>query len=164
MQQLNAPVLSSVRIEHIYISAGHRFFGRHGREPLDFPATEVREAACVSGRGIRGDRFFESPPDHKGQITFFSMEVYGEMCRDLGIGDRPPAVLRRNIFVRDMDLLSLIGAAFSLQGAVFEGVEECRPCYWMDQSFGPGAEAYLKGRGGLRARIVEDGVLRTSAP
>jgi hypothetical protein len=34
----------------------------------------------------------------------------------------------------------------------------------MDRAFGPGAEAFLKGRGGLRARIVGDGVLRTSAP
>jgi MOSC domain-containing protein YiiM len=58
---------------------------------------------------------------------------------------------------------SLIGNPFQVQEALFEGVEECRPCYWMDQAFGPGAEAFLKGRGGLRARIVGDGVLRTSA-
>ena len=30
----------------------------------------------------------------------------------------------------------------------------------MDQAFGPGAEAALKGRGGLRAEIVRGGVLK----
>ena len=45
-------------------------------------------------------------------------------------------------------------------GVVFEGVEECKPCYWMDQAFGSGAETAMAGRGGLRARIVKGGVLR----
>jgi MOSC domain-containing protein YiiM len=163
MQGANPPVLSSIRIEHLYASQGHRFVGRHGKEPLDFPAEEVAEAECVAGRGIRGDRFFDHADNYKGQITLFAMEVYEDMCRELGIVDRPPSVLRRNVFVRDADLLSLVGCAFSLQGVVLEGSEECRPCYWMDGAFGPGAEAYLKGRGGLRARIVSGGVLRASA-
>jgi MOSC domain-containing protein YiiM len=164
MQGANPPVLASIRIEHLYVSAGHRFVGRHGKEPLDFPVAEVGEAECVAGRGIRGDRYFDHSPGYKGQVTFFSMEVYEEMCRDLGIFDRPPSVLRRNVLVRDADLASLIGCEFSLQGALFVGTEECRPCYWMDGAFGPGAFAYLKGRGGLRARILGDGVLRASAP
>jgi MOSC domain-containing protein YiiM len=130
---------------------------------LEFQARQVDEAECVAGRGILGDRFFEREQGHKGQITFFAMEVFEEMCRELGVFDRPPSALRRNVFVRGADLGSLIGVVFSLQGVAFEGLEECRPCYWMDHSFGPGAEAFLKGRGGLRARILEDGVLRAPA-
>ena len=42
----------------------------------------------------------------------------------------------------------------------FLGIEECSPCYWMNQAFGPGTEEKLKGRGGLRARILSDGLLR----
>jgi MOSC domain-containing protein YiiM len=164
MLGLKTPVLSSVRIEFLCVSAGHMFFGRHGMEPLDFPSMEVPEAECVAGRGIRGDRFFAQKPDQKGQITFFSMEVFELMCVELGVRDRPPSVLRRNVFVRGADLESLIGAPFQLQGVTFEGAEECRPCYWMDRAFGPGAEAFLKGRGGLRARIISDGVLRASPP
>jgi MOSC domain-containing protein YiiM len=162
MQGANPPVLSLTRIEHLYVSAGHRFVGRHGKEPLDFPIAEVGEVECVAGSGIRGDRFFDHGADYKGQVTFFAMEVYEAMCRELGIFDRPPSVLRRNIFVRDADLLSLVGCEFVLQGVAFAGSEECRPCYWMDGAFGPGAEAFLKGRGGLRARIVGDGILRAS--
>jgi MOSC domain-containing protein YiiM len=162
MVGLNTPVLSSVRIEHLFISGGHMYFGRHGMEPMDFPANEVDEVECVAGRGIKGDRFFLAKSDQKRQITFFSMEVYELMCQELGVHDRNPSVLRRNVFVRGADLNSLIGKSFQLQDSLFEGVEECRPCYWMDQAFGPGAETFLKGRGGLRARIVGDGVLRTS--
>lgn len=33
------------------------------------------------------------------------------------------------------------------------------PCYGMNTSLGPGAEQCLKGRGGLRCRILTDGVL-----
>jgi len=164
MQGTNPPVLSSIRIEHLYVAEGHSYFGRHGKEPLDFPAKEVSEAHCVTGRGIRGDRFYDYPPDHKGQITFFAIEVYEDMCRELGIFERPPSVLRRNVFVRELDLASLIGREFSLQGVPFFGTEECRPCYWMDSAFGPGAEAFLKGRGGLRARIAGDGILTASVP
>jgi len=42
----------------------------------------------------------------------------------------------------------------------FKGIEECRPCAWMDQAFAPGAEQLLKGRGGLRARILSNGFLK----
>lgn len=162
MVGLNATVLSSVRVEFLYISSGHKYFGRHGMEPLDFPAKEVGEVECVAGRGIKGDRFFLEKGEQKRQITFFSMEVYELMCRELNVHDRDPSVLRRNVFVRGAELGSLIGGPFQLQDVVFEGVEECRPCYWMDQAFGPGAETFLKGRGGLRARVMGNGVLRAS--
>jgi hypothetical protein len=59
-------------ILQLYISPGHNFFGHHGREPDKFPAIEVPTLECVTGRGIRGDRFF----DYKGQITFFAREVF----------------------------------------------------------------------------------------
>jgi MOSC domain-containing protein YiiM len=143
---------------------GHRFFGRHGKDPLEYPIKELNTAECVAGRGIRGDRFFDHPLNHKGQVTFFSMEVFEAMRRELGVSDRPPSVLRRNIYVRGVDLALLIGGTFEVQDVVFEGVEECRPCYWMDSAFGHGAEEFLKGRGGLRARVINDGVLRTGAP
>ena len=71
-----------------------------------------------------------------------------------------PPRLRRNVIVEGADLSALIGQRFTLQGIELEGTEECRPCYWMDQAIGEGAETWLKGRGGLRCRILTDGVLR----
>jgi len=57
----------------------------------------------------------------------------------------------------------LIGQEFEVQGGRFLGTEECRPCYWMDGAFAPDAHELLKGRGGLRARILRDGSLRSTA-
>ena len=59
-----------------------------------------------------------------------------------------------------IDLDRLIGKRFSINGVAFKGVEECAPCYWMDEALGPGAEEMLKGRGGLRCRILSDGILK----
>lgn len=53
-----------------------------------------------------------------------------------------------------MDLNSLIGAEFEIQDVRFAGMEECKPCYRMNSAIGPGAEAWLQGRVGLRARIL----------
>jgi len=50
-----------------------------------------------------------------------------------------------------------------VQGVQFLGTEESAPCYWMNQAFGEGAEAELAGNGGLRAKILSDGVIRVSA-
>jgi MOSC domain-containing protein YiiM len=70
-----------------------------------------------------------------------------------------PALARRNVITRGVDLNELIGQEFELQGVRFLGIEECRPCYWMDGAFAPGAQEFLKGRGGLRAKILTDGKL-----
>ena len=149
-----------MRIEHIYISPGHNFFGHHGQPPAKHPILEVKEAHCVAEKGIVGDRFFDYKKNYKGQITFFSLEIYEDLCRSLQVFDKSPAAFRRNIVVSGIDLNKLIGRRFTIQDVQFEGTEECRPCPWMDQAFAPGAEALLKGRGGLRARILIDGMLQ----
>ena len=74
-----------------------------------------------------------------------------------------PALARRNVITRGVDLNELIGQQFEVQGVRFLGMEECRPCYWMDGAFAPGAQEFLKGHGGLRARILRDGSLRSTA-
>jgi MOSC domain-containing protein YiiM len=152
-----------VEICHLYISPGHNFFGHHGREPDDYPAVEVPVIECVTGHGIRGDRFFDYQNDYKGQISFFSLEVFDDLCGALGSQDCSPALVRRNVITRDVDLNKLIDQEFEIQGVRFYGTGECRPCYWMDRAIAPGAEEFLKGRGGLRAKILSDGELRSRA-
>jgi MOSC domain-containing protein YiiM len=152
-----------VEICHIYISAGHNFVGHHGREPDEFPMIEVMTVECVAGRGLRGDRYFDHQENYKGQITFFSLEVFDELCGGLQVQGVSPSRVRRNVFTRDIELNELIGKDFEIQGIRFHGTEESRPCYWMDRAIAPGAEEFLRGRGGLRARILSDGVLRSSS-
>ncbi|MGO8700941.1 MAG: MOSC domain-containing protein [Limisphaerales bacterium] len=152
-----------MRIRHLYISPGHNFFGHHGQAAGNHPAIEVSEVHCVASRGIQGDRFFDYKQNYKGQITFFAIEVYEEVCHVLGVHGKDAAVLRRNVITESADLNAFVGAEFDVQGVHFRGVEECSPCYWMNAALAPGAEALMKGRGGLRALILTDGCLRAES-
>jgi MOSC domain-containing protein YiiM len=149
-----------VKVRHLYISPGHNFFGHHGLPAGEYPIETVQHVECVAGRGIQGDRFFDFKQDYKGQITFFALEVFKELSAALAIKEKAPAVLRRNVITEGVDLNTLVGRDFELQGLTFRGMTECAPCYWMDGAFGPGAEHFLQGRGGLRAQILVGGILR----
>ncbi|MGA8658149.1 MAG: MOSC domain-containing protein [Chthoniobacterales bacterium] len=152
-------VLTDLAIRHLFISPGHNFVGHHGRPPASHPIEEVSQIRCLAGRGIQGDRYLDYKDKYKGQITFFEEEVYDDLCSRFAIWDRGPEVFRRNVITRGLRLNDLIGKDFEVQGVSFSGTEECRPCYWMDRAFVRGAEAALKGRGGLRATILSDGIL-----
>jgi MOSC domain-containing protein YiiM len=155
--------MGAMEICHLFISPGHNFFGHHGRDPDSYPPIEVESIECVAGHGIRHDRFFDYRDDYKGQITFFSLEVFHNLCATLQLDNDDPALTRRNVLTRGVDLNGLIGQEFEVQGVRFRGTGECRPCYWMDQALRAGAEQFLKGHGGLRARILTTGVVVSSA-
>lgn len=146
-------------IRQIFISPGHNYFGHHGEPPDDFPLVEQQRIECIAGHGIRGDRFFDYRDDYVGQITFFSAEIFERLCQAFGVTNKSPGVLRRNVIVSGIDLNSLIGVDFEIQGVPFRGTNHCKPCYWMDQAFAPGAEKWLAGNGGLRAQILSDGFI-----
>jgi MOSC domain-containing protein YiiM len=150
-------------IRQIFISAGHNYFGHHGRAPDDFPLVEVEKIECIAGRGIRGDRFYDYRDDYKGQITFFSLQVFERLAANFGLTNKSPGALRRNVIVSGINLNDLIGEEFSIQDVRLRGTAHCKPCYWMDQAIAPGAEDFLRGNGGLRAQIVTDGVISVGA-
>ena len=152
--------LSDVRIHAIYVSPGHNFVGHHGKPPGEHPVEAVPEVECVEGKGLRGDRFFGHGENYKGQITFIAREDIEEVAKALGREPPDPASFRRNVVTGGVNLHDWIGRRFRIQGILFEGVEHCRPCYWMDRAVGPGAEKAMDGRGGLRARILSSGILR----
>ncbi|MEO5960366.1 MAG: MOSC domain-containing protein [Opitutaceae bacterium] len=152
-------VSTALAIRHIFVSPGHNFFGRHGQPAGTHPALDVATAKCRTGWGLEGDRFYGYRPDYKGQITFFDWGTYEEAKRLFRVPALSPAAFRRNVVIEGIDLTTLIGRRFTLGGVEFEGTTEARPCYWMNQVVAPGAEDWLKGRGGLRAKILSDGEL-----
>src|SRR5438309_6214975 len=145
----------------MFISPGHNYFGHHGRAPDDYPLIEVDRIECAAGHGIRGDRFYDYKPNYKGEITFFAQEIFDRLCAQFPHVRKSPGVLRRNVIVSGGDLNALIGEDFEIQGVHFRGTAHCKPCYWLDQAFAPGAEAALAGNGGLRAQILTNGSLTT---
>ena len=154
---------SQIRIERIFISPGHNFYGHQTNSPGEHPTLEVNEIECIAGKGLFGDRFFGYKENFKGQVTFFSAEVFDDVCQKLDVSGKHPGVTRRNVITRGVDLNSLVGTTFALQGIEFEGMCECSPCHWMNHAIAPGAEVALHARGGLRARILTDGILRVDA-
>ncbi|MDF1751689.1 MAG: molybdenum cofactor biosysynthesis protein [Verrucomicrobiales bacterium] len=149
-----------MKVRHIFISEDHNYFGHHNQPPGTSEVKEVDAATLVEGKGIEGDRFFDYKENYKGQATFFEIETFHELRERFGVFDRGVEAFRRNIIVEGVDLNSLIGKEFEVQGIRFEGVEEARPCYWMEQAFCEGAEKALAGKGGLRVRILSSGVLK----
>lgn len=146
----------------IWISEGNDFRGRHEKGRLDHGIRGVSEIGCVAGMGLRGDRYFGYKPDFKGQVTFFDADAVQAVREHFAVPELSSSVFRRNLIVRGIDLGEWAGKRFRFQGIEFEATEECKPCYWMDEAVAPGAEEFLKTsfRGGLRARILSDGMLR----
>lgn len=149
-----------VVVERIYVSNGHDFKGRFGQEPLRHHTPSVDSAECIAGKGIIGDRYFGYKDNWKGQITFITRETIAAVSEKLGKEEIDAKLFRRNVVVSGIDLNTLIGKTFRLGSAVFRGSEECAPCIWMDEVVQKGAKELMKGRGGLRCRIVESGTIR----
>jgi MOSC domain-containing protein YiiM len=151
--------VSSPAIRHIFISSGHNFFGRYGQPAGTHDVADVARVKCRAGWGLEGDRFYGYRPGYKGQVTFFAWETHVAAQREFGVPRLPPSVYRRNVVVEGLDLNALIGRRFTLGGVEFEGTAEARPCHWMNSAVAPGAEEWLMGNGGLRAKVLTDGEL-----
>ncbi len=148
-----------VIVKNLYISSGHNYIGRYGKKSLNYAIVDRDEIQLLAGRGIVDDRFFDHEPNYRGQITFFDWAVYQRVMHEIVGGDLDPKKFRRNVLIEGVDLNELIGKRFTLNGVEFTGSCECRPCFWMDEACAEGTEEFLKGKGGLRARIINDGML-----
>lgn len=120
---------------------------------------DVAEVRCRAGWGLEGDRFYGYRPGYKGQVTLFAWETFIEAREKFGVPALEAAAFRRNVVVQGVDLNALVGRRFTLGGVEFEGTGEAKPCYWMNQAIALGAEDWLRGRGGLRTKVLTDGVL-----
>lgn len=149
-------------IHHLFTSPGHNYFGHHEKPPGENEIIEHDSIELVAGRGIPEDRFFDYKDDYKGQVTFIDLAVVDAIRDHANNPELPASAFRRNVVISGVDLNSFIGERFLLNGILLEGSQECSPCYWMDQACGkPGTEDLMKGRGGLRCRILESGILKT---
>ena len=141
-----------MRIIQLFVSPGHNYFGHHEQPPGEHPLVEKEELSCVAGRGIQGRPLFRLQGQLQRPNHFLLLRsLCGDMQPAWSSG-KSPGVTRRNVITAGVDLNSLVGVEFEMQGVRFAGIAECSPCYWMDLAIAPGAEKLLQGRGGLRAR------------
>lgn len=150
----------SLDVKHLFVSPGHDFRGRHNQDRDENGVVDCEEVELVAGSGIVGDRYFNHKEDFKGQITFFDEAVWLAVKKEFALPELDASDFRRNIIVSGVDLNSLIGQQFTIGELGFSGSEEASPCYWMDKVCAPGVEEFLRGRGGLRCRILRGGILK----
>lgn len=147
----------TITIHDLYISSGHDFKGRFGKVRLNHKTPRVELVECVEGKGIVGDRYFGYKENFKGQLSLISLEAIRDIEKCLGISVENFAQFRRNAVVSGVDLNALVGRTFSVGDVKLYGTEQCKPCFWMDESIGEGANAALENRGGLRCHILSSG-------
>ncbi len=143
-----------ITLHHFFTSPKHNYFTRPKFEAGDSPTLSHSSLSFKEGRGIKGDRFEES----LYPVTFFSLEVAEAIERafDRSIDIK---LYRRNITISGINLCELIGKQFIIGDVVFEGMAHCNPCTWMDAVIEKGTYRQMKGRGGLRAKVIKGGTL-----
>lgn len=123
----------------------------------------IPEARLVAGRGIVGDAnhaLAEGKPERaRGALTLIEAEAIEAVARDYGI-EVTAAESRRNVLTEGIALNHLVGKRFRVGSAICEGVELCEPCGYLEKKTRRGVMKALLHRGGLRARILEDGAAR----
>lgn len=151
-------MLYPVTVHKLFSSPRHNYFTRPKFEVGTAPTITHQKLYLTAGRGIEGDRFEEG----LYPVTFFSLEVAEEMEKELGCKIKTQE-LRRNIIISGINLCELIGKQFSIGQVSFEGIAHCNPCPWMNAVIGKGTYGLMKGRGGLRARVIEGGEIALGA-
>ena len=127
--------------------------------------TVVPQVRAMPGHGLEGDRYFLGVgsysrwPGTGREVSLIEAEVIEALRRDHGL-DLGDGRSRRNVVTSGIPLLGLIGRHFRIGTAVFRGERPCEPCAYLERRIGPGLLEALKGKGGLRAKVVEEGVLR----
>jgi len=129
------------------------------------PMQSVPEVHAVPGKGLEGDRYFDgtgtfwrAEPDR--ELTLIEVEAFEGMKRESQL-DLEPAEGRRNIVTRGVALNHLVGQEFQLGEVRVKGLGLCEPCkHLVKVSARPSILGGLIHRGGLRAQILTDGVIK----
>jgi MOSC domain-containing protein YiiM len=127
------------------------------------PVIVVDKVEARVGRGLTGDRF-SGGASSKRQVTLIQAEHLPVIAQLLGRDRIDPALLRRNIVVGGINLLSLNGAQFRIGDVLLEGTGPCHPCSRMEETFGPGGYSAVRGHGGITARVLDGGIIRVGDP
>jgi MOSC domain-containing protein YiiM len=138
----------------------------------------VSEVRAVPGKGLEGDRYFLGTgfyslrPSWGGrEVTLIETETVqaleGEVVNS--DGERQgivltPADTRRNIATAGVPLNHLVEREFWVGPVLMRGTRLCEPCRHLEELTKPRVMQALLHRGGLRARILTEGVIRVGDP
>lgn len=127
----------------------------------------VESVKAVPAKGLEGDRYFGKRGTYlkrpgvmdSQEATLIESESIEALRRELGL-DFAVGESRRNIVTRGVALNHLVGKEFTIGDVRFKGIRLCEPCGHLEQITYPGVLKTLVHRGGLRAQILTEGVVR----
>ena len=137
------------------------------------PMQSVAQVRAVPGRGLEGDRYFggtgfySTKPSHGGrEVTLIEMEAVEALFAGVinAEGKRlriklAAADARRNVVTAGVPLNHLVDCEFSVGAVRMRGTRLCEPCMHLEELTQPGVLRGLIHRGGLRAIILDEGIL-----
>jgi MOSC domain-containing protein YiiM len=129
------------------------------------PTHSVPQVRAVPGKGLEGDRYFIKAGvqgtnlEGSRQVTLIEIEALQAFGREEGI-HLQEGEPRRNLVTRGVSLNHLVGKQFRVGEATLRGVRLCEPCNYLASVTHPGVLTGLVHRGGLRAEILNEGIIR----
>jgi MOSC domain-containing protein YiiM len=138
--------------------------------PIHGHATQPHHSVRVlPGLGIEDDRYF-GPPGTPGKregggrdITLIEIEALQGLESEQYV-HLEPGEARRNLVTQGATLNTLVGQEFQVGAVILRGIRLCEPC---DHLAGMTDARVLPGlvhRGGLRAKILTEGVISVGDP
>ena len=137
------------------------------------PMQCVREVRAIPGRGLEGDRYFcgtgflSSRPVRGGhEITLIELEAVEALNGNVNAeADRAATKIsaadtRRNIATCGVPLISLLDREFWVGEVLLRGTRLMEGCKHLEELTKPGVRTGLLHRAGLRAHILNQGVIR----
>ena len=125
----------------------------------------VKEVRAVAGKGLEGDRYyqqsgsFSSKPGPDREVTLIESEAMEALKRDYAV-ELNPGDARRNVVTRGVALNHLVGKEFRVGQVTLRGLRLCEPCGHLQKLSHEKVVPGLIHRGGLRAQILNEGVIR----
>lgn len=128
--------------------------------PARLVAPHIMSAVeAETDRGLSGDRYRQNGGGR--QVTLIQAEHLEAIRSFLGLAKIDFSVTRRNLLVSGINLLALKGLRFKVGEALLEYSGECHPCSRMEEALGVGGYNAMRGHGGITARVISSGFIRT---
>jgi MOSC domain len=124
------------------------------------PAEARDQARALPGSGLEGDRHTTGDGTFPSGLPGSALTlIEAEVCESF---DPPldPSEHRRNVVTRGIDLNALVGHEFAVGEVRCRGMRLCEPCTVVERYASRPVLRALVHRGGLRADILTEGVLR----
>lgn len=114
---------------------------------------------AIESSGLDDDHY--KSQGGKRQVTLIQVEHLMAVASFLGTAEIDPGLVRRNIVVKGINLLSLKNKTFKIgETVVMEGTGQCHPCSRMEAALGKGGYNAMRGHGGITAKILEGGMIK----